>query len=779
MKNPYLPALGLTLLGLGLAPTAAAQYRFTDTNLAPYSQNFDAMSGTVRLTAAGSLRHPALAGVYAAAQADAQYGSRAGSPDSLVANDGATVAGNYYHFGADGSTDRALGGIAESGTYTGTGFVGIRLRNDASVTIHHLEVQYAMEQWYNSGNAAAAYVHVTYRKSTGAAGEDMAQLFNGAVGDAWTAVPALTVEAPSTGTPIQNRDGNAASNRRVAQTILTGLDLAPGQEIMLRWDYVLNPNTNGNGVSIDDVVLTPQTSVSIVQGGPSPTWTNAPATLSAPNQTYYLAGTVAAADLAAIDGANSKIMVGTPALNGQPAQPATLVLSDNTALHVPVEVAPGSTLRLEDGGADAPFTLAQLAPTSTVVYASTSTPQTIRPASYGQLRLEGAGAKSLGGNILTQGNLVLADARLSLGRFDATVAKGAAVVGATSTAYVVTDNGGRLRQSVLADNAPVVFPVGTPTAYLPLTLQQTAPRSEDVFAVQASPVKYAGYDAADTGTGMPLAPAQGLANTWLVSEEVKGGASLTMQAQWTAAAQSADFDPTKAYISHYHHGFWDRTASEVGAAPVPATPDTYTMTRSGISSFSPFTVSTDASQPLPVELTAFAVAAGPQAVQAAWTTASERNSQRFILERSRDGRQFAEAGTVAAAGTSTTARTYSLTDAQLPAGATALYYRLRQVDLDGSFSYSPVRTVLLPAATASLRAVPQPGPGRYPPQRYPARYGGHRVRRAGPPRDLGPGRCHGHRRPGAARRAAGRRVRGAGRHPRPSPRGGITPRLES
>ncbi|GAB3859993.1 hypothetical protein GCM10028822_37440 [Hymenobacter terrigena] len=711
MKNPYLPALALTLLGLGTAQKAAAQYSFTDSNLAPYSQDFDTMSGTVRLTAAGSLQLPSLAGVYAAAQADAQFGSRSASPDSLVANDGSNVAGNYYHFGAAGSSDRSFGGIAESGAYTGTGFVGIRLRNDASVTIQNLEVQYAMEQWYNSGNAAAAYVNVAYRKSSGATGENMAQLINGAVGDAWTAVPALTVQAPSTGTTIQNRDGNAASNRRVAQAILTGIDLAPGQEIMLRWDYVLNPTTNGNGVSIDDVVITPQTGVSIGQGGTSLSWTNAPTTPSAPNQTYYLAGTVNAADLATIDGANAKIIVGTPALNGQAAQPATLVLSDNTALNVPVEVAAGSTLRIEEGAATAPITLGLLAPTSTVVYAGTSTPQTIRPASYGQLRLEGAGPKNLGGDVLTQGNLELAGARLNLGSFDATVTKGAAVVGASPSAYVVTDQGGRLRQSVLSDNAAVVFPVGTSAAYLPLTLQQSATRSEDVFAVRASADKYARYDATDAGIGTPLASTQSVKNTWLVSEEVKGNANVTMRAQWNTSTQSSDFDPAKAYISHYRNGFWDRTATEVGATLVPATTDTYTLARSGITSFSPFTVSADAAQPLPVELMSFEIQRGPNAVYTSWATASERNSQRFSLERSLNGEQFVEIGSLRAAGTSTTTRTYTLTDDKLPANATTLYYRLRQVDADGSFSYSPVRSVTLSASATSLQLFPNPAIG--------------------------------------------------------------------
>ncbi|MBO2007713.1 T9SS type A sorting domain-containing protein [Hymenobacter negativus] len=118
-----------------------------------------------------------------------------------------------------------------------------------------------------------------------------------------------------------------------------------------------------------------------------------------------------------------------------------------------------------------------------------------------------------------------------------------------------------------------------------------------------------------------------------------------------------------------------------------------------------------ASVPLPVELTEFtATAEGNMAVRLTWATASEKNSQAFEVERSVDGETFASIGTVAAAGTSTSPRTYGLLDAKLPAGATVLYYRLKQLDADGSFSYSPVRPVTLTGATAGLALYPNPAP---------------------------------------------------------------------
>lgn len=111
--------------------------------------------------------------------------------------------------------------------------------------------------------------------------------------------------------------------------------------------------------------------------------------------------------------------------------------------------------------------------------------------------------------------------------------------------------------------------------------------------------------------------------------------------------------------------------------------------------------------PLPVELTAFtATAAGPAAVRLAWATASEQHNAGFWVERSADGVAFAPLRFVPGVGSSSSPRAYAYADAAAPAGALA-YYRLRQVDMDGSFSYSPVRSVAL-SAKAGLALYPNP-----------------------------------------------------------------------
>lgn len=110
--------------------------------------------------------------------------------------------------------------------------------------------------------------------------------------------------------------------------------------------------------------------------------------------------------------------------------------------------------------------------------------------------------------------------------------------------------------------------------------------------------------------------------------------------------------------------------------------------------------------PLPVTLTAFQGKATPAGVALAWETASERNSAYFEVERADSlASSFRALGRVASAGTTTLARTYQFVDARpLALG----YYRLRQVDLDGTATFSPVVAVKAQLPSAGLAAYPSP-----------------------------------------------------------------------
>jgi len=104
--------------------------------------------------------------------------------------------------------------------------------------------------------------------------------------------------------------------------------------------------------------------------------------------------------------------------------------------------------------------------------------------------------------------------------------------------------------------------------------------------------------------------------------------------------------------------------------------------------------------PLPVALTAFGGAAQGSRVRLSWATASERSADAFVVEAGRDGRTFEPVGRVAAAGTSSQAHQYQF-EYQPPQGGVG-YYRLRQLDLDGTAHYSPVMAVRAGAAAVEV-----------------------------------------------------------------------------
>lgn len=105
---------------------------------------------------------------------------------------------------------------------------------------------------------------------------------------------------------------------------------------------------------------------------------------------------------------------------------------------------------------------------------------------------------------------------------------------------------------------------------------------------------------------------------------------------------------------------------------------------------------------LPVELITFTAAATEKSVVLDWATEHELANERFVVERSANGRQWRQLGTVRAAGSS--AASYRFVDEQ-PLNGNNLY-RLRQIDLDGAFTlYGPVTALF---TTDQLIAYPNP-----------------------------------------------------------------------
>ena len=94
---------------------------------------------------------------------------------------------------------------------------------------------------------------------------------------------------------------------------------------------------------------------------------------------------------------------------------------------------------------------------------------------------------------------------------------------------------------------------------------------------------------------------------------------------------------------------------------------------------------------LPVELVDFKARKADLGIQLDWVTASEENNEGFEIQRSADGINWNELDFVRGMGSSFTSNNYSYIDENPLSGVN--YYRLKQVDYDGGFSYSAVNSV--------------------------------------------------------------------------------------
>jgi subtilisin family serine protease len=90
---------------------------------------------------------------------------------------------------------------------------------------------------------------------------------------------------------------------------------------------------------------------------------------------------------------------------------------------------------------------------------------------------------------------------------------------------------------------------------------------------------------------------------------------------------------------------------------------------------------------IPVELSSFTASASSNSVTLNWTTATETNNSGFSIERKiPQDERWIEVGFVPGFGTTTEIKNYSYTDEDLKMGMYS--YRLRQIDLDGTFEYT-------------------------------------------------------------------------------------------
>ncbi|MBL7816209.1 MAG: T9SS type A sorting domain-containing protein [Saprospiraceae bacterium] len=153
-----------------------------------------------------------------------------------------------------------------------------------------------------------------------------------------------------------------------------------------------------------------------------------------------------------------------------------------------------------------------------------------------------------------------------------------------------------------------------------------------------------------------------------------GGATLTEPSSYSATNAGAG---TGA----------DASAAGMGAVYLRqgTAADAITVTIDGIR------VATDWGTAIPVELVSFKAQKQNQTTKLEWQTATELNNNYYDIERSMDGKAFEKIGDISGYGNSSLMRTYSFVDEKPNNGIN--YYRLRQVDFDGTATLSKTVSV--------------------------------------------------------------------------------------
>ncbi len=210
-------------------------------------------------------------------------------------------------------------------------------------------------------------------------------------------------------------------------------------------------------------------------------------------------------------------------------------------------------------------------------------------------------------------------------------------------------------------------------------------------------------------TDLPTGIESRLAREWAFSETGEVG-TVTLSFDLSDVAGSVTASDLRLLIDDDANGFSDESGGNVISGAVNTSGNIYEWTGVDIEDGDRITVGSVnfSNTPLPVELLSFYARLQGQEVLLTWQTASEINNDRFEVYRANNNGNWHKIGEVDGAGNSQSELHYQFTDTKAPIGE--VYYRLRQVDFDGSSSYSHIETVRIAAAkpVQTLRLYPNP-----------------------------------------------------------------------
>ena len=253
----------------------------------------------------------------------------------------------------------------------------------------------------------------------------------------------------------------------------------------------------------------------------------------------------------------------------------------------------------------------------------------------------------------------------------------------------------------------VLFPIGTLNGtYTPVTINNKEFNPATINGNFGVTVMNGVYQ---NGTDGPAVLTNVVNKTWVVTL-MSGAADASITYQWNAADELTDFTAVNSKISEYTNNRW---AVITGTTLDPVNRTIKRINALGNAATGPVTFPINAIQggsifPLPVELLYFNAVKKPGEVVLTWETASEKNNTGFEVQSSADGKNYEAIEFVATQnGNATVNQKYTYSD-KITDKEGLVYYRLKQIDLDGTVSYYPAKAVDLGKLNLTASAYPNP-----------------------------------------------------------------------
>jgi hypothetical protein len=261
------------------------------------------------------------------------------------------------------------------------------------------------------------------------------------------------------------------------------------------------------------------------------------------------------------------------------------------------------------------------------------------------------------------GNLSLWQGHFRLNAFDLKVL--GEIIGASSWTYVKTNGMGHLNRPLVGSQS---FPIGNDTYNMAILeggfSNEVGMRVEDRVLEEAS----WGDQIVDNVVN----------RTWWVEGNIS---NYSLTVEWSSVNELSNFDRNSCYFS-YHSGLgWEQQPTQTALGSNP-----YLLTQIGFTGPGAFAIASNGI--LPLQLIDFSLDQSSNYILLEWITEGEFNFDYFEVQKSMDGYDFESIAKIQGKGNSESQYYYQFQDRASRNGT--IYYRLKMVDVDGSYRFSDI-----------------------------------------------------------------------------------------